>query len=158
MLPDDKEYQKHLVQVTKNADYMKFLPEKYKTKELCDIAVKENPVALKYVPEDMITPDLCESVVKENGYNLKDVPFKHRTEEICEMAIKDNGYALRYVPSSQRTFEICDAAFADVRADNDKWKDLCLFLEEEVPEDFQDEIAEKNDFDMGGGYTIPRNR
>ena len=27
-----------------------------------------------------------------------------------------------------------------------------------IPFDFQDEIAEKNDFDMGGGYTIPRNR
>ena len=158
MLPDDKEYQKHLVQVTKNADYMKFLPEKYKTEELCEIAVKENPKAFQYVPEDMISQELCESVVKDNGWNLQYVPFNHRTEEICSIAVEKDGHALRYVPSSQRTFEICDAAFAEIISYNDKWKDLCLFLEEEVPFDFQDEIAEKNDFDMGGGYTIPRNR
>ena len=46
---------------------LQFVPEAFKTKDLCEIAVKSCGYALEFVPEELRTLDLCELAVKQIG-------------------------------------------------------------------------------------------
>ena len=89
---------------------LKFIPEEYITKELLELAVKQNGLALRYVQEEYRTPDLCEIAIQQDGRLLLYVPKKLRTKELCELAIKENGYALADIPYSLITKELCELA------------------------------------------------
>ena len=98
-----------------------------RTYELCEVAVKDFPYALQYVPEELKTPRLC------------------------YVAIKNDGTTLELVPEELRTFELCDKAIFTIL--RDEW-DVDLdesfegFFERNVPEEFQEELAEKYDIKL----------
>ena len=89
--------------------------------------------------------------IYENGFALKYVPEDMRTYELCERAVKDEARALQYVPEELRTFELCDKAIFTIL--RDEW-DVDLdesfegFFERNVPEEFQEELAEKYDIEL----------
>ena len=75
---------------------------------MCLIAVKcrsnrPDISALKYIPEEFKTEEICLEAVKNNSYALQHV--NNQTEEICLEAIKKDGYCLRYV--NNQTDKIC---------------------------------------------------
>ena len=86
------------------------VPEKYKTKELYELAVQENGLNLYHVPEEYRTKELCEIAIQNNGNALEYVPQELRTQELCEMAVKQNGWALYYIPEKYKTKEMCEIA------------------------------------------------
>ena len=73
--------------------------------------------------------------------NLGDVPEELKTVELCEVAVKDFPYALQYVPENMRTFEICDIALSQGYL-------AAELLEAFVPDEFQEELAEKYDIEL----------
>ena len=89
---------------------MKYIPEQLRTKELCELAIKQNGSSLYYVPECLKTPEFCEVAVKNYGHALQFVPDEIITKELCELAIKQNGNNLAYVPDEYVTKEICKLA------------------------------------------------
>ena len=60
------------------------------------------------------------------------------TIELCEIAVRESGEYLYYVPEQFRTFELCEIAV----------KDSGSWAIEFVPEEFQEELAEKYDIDL----------
>ena len=115
----------------------KNIPEKFRIKELCKMAVKKYRSALKYVPDSLKTKELCEIAMKnknslDSSYcpALKYVPDSLKTKELCEMAIR-NENSLEYVLDSLKTKELCEMAIknncsslGDV-PDSLKTKELC---------------------------------
>ena len=89
---------------------LKFIPDEYKTKELCDLAVQQNGLALQYVPKHLRTPYLYEIAVKQDGMALEYVPKEFKTLELCKIAVKNNGSALGYTPEELKTEELCAIA------------------------------------------------
>ena len=122
-----KEYQGWLEEIYENGFAFQYVPEEFKTPELCEIAVTSNGWALKYVPDELITPRLC------------------------YVAIKNDGTTLELVPEELRTFELCDKAIFTIL--RDEW-DVDLdesfegFFERNVPEEFQEELAEKYNIEL----------
>ena len=88
---------------------LRLVPEEYRTKELCELAVKQNGEALYYVLEKYITQELCNLAVQQNGMALEFVPLELRTS-LYKLAIQNNGEALQHVPEEYRTKELCELA------------------------------------------------
>ena len=85
---------------------MELIPEKFKTKELCELAVSTSGWALEYAPEEFKTKELCETAVTQNPYALQYVPDEHRGIEMCELALNHVDYDFKdeflesYVPEA----------------------------------------------------------
>jgi hypothetical protein len=113
---------------------IKYIPEKYLTPEICELAVKNNGWALRYIPKELITQELCNIAIQKNDDILDLVPEKYKTKdfytllikkngnqifntpkelitpEICELAVKNNGLSLCHVPKELITQELCELA------------------------------------------------
>ena len=151
-MENNKEYKEHLAQVKDWGENLKWVPEEYKTKELCEVAVKSIGHALAYVPKELKSPELCELAIKGvlgQGGNLKFVPYELQTQELCELAVKDKGYALEHVPEELKTLEMCDVAVDLFIINSEKYTfTVSEMIEAVVPEEFKEELAEKYDIEL----------
>lgn len=97
-----RDYNYYLNRIKKGAELEK-VPEKFRTAELCKIAVENYGGNLKYVPDKLKTPELCKIVVEDHGAALEYVPDKLKTPELCKIAVEHYyGAALPYVPADIR--------------------------------------------------------
>ena len=53
---------------------LRFLPDLFKTKRICKLAVKMLPVGIRYVPDRYKTQQICNNAILENGGTLESVP------------------------------------------------------------------------------------
>ena len=89
---------------------LQYIPEYLRTKEICELSVKQDGLALEYVPESLMTKELCEMAIRQNSEALIHVPEALKTSKLCELAIGQDGEALRYVPYKLRTKELYELA------------------------------------------------
>ena len=82
---------------------IKYIPEKYFTKEICELAVSENGRALEYIPEELKTPELCKLAANNNGMAWAYIPKGLITQELCNIAIQKNDDILDFVPEKYKT-------------------------------------------------------
>ena len=90
--------------------------------------------------------------IAEEGFILQYVPAELKTPELCNHAVKKYGYAIIDVPEELKTFEMCEIAFVGISSYDHDWKDKSEFLKTHIPEEFQDELAEKYDISLDGKY------
>ncbi len=87
------------IAVSKNfkGSSLKFVPEKFKTDELCWIALKSCPASIRFVPNQ--TREMCEYVVKEWHHTLSDEYIKKENidHSLEKIAVNSCGYAFKYV-------------------------------------------------------------
>ena len=147
-MDNNKEYQKHLDAVRRYGVLI-LVPEEFKTKEICEIAVEKHGDNLQYVPEHLKSPELCKLAISEYGWALEYVPDKYKTPELCEIAVSTSGWALQIVPEELKSFDLCEIAVREsVNAiDASKW-DPFHIITKYVPEEFQEELAEKYDIKL----------
>jgi len=94
--------------------------KRVQTKEMVDRAVNEfivdNPEykILEVVSRRFLTREVCEVAVKNNGLNLEFVPEQYKDADMCMLAVQGEGDALKYAPDcillGDRGYEICDMA------------------------------------------------
>lgn len=70
-----------------------------------DYELEDDDGFLISVPNKYKTKEMCEKFVQLNGLELQGVPEVWRSKELCELAIKNNGHALGYVPDNLKTIE-----------------------------------------------------
>ena len=71
--------------------FLPFVPDKYKTQELCKTAVeKDSYCMLKFVPDHLKTQEMWD--------NLEFAPDKYKTQEMCEKAVEKDLHTLEFVP------------------------------------------------------------
>jgi hypothetical protein len=79
--------------------FLRCIPRKLKTKDVCLAAVVEEAMALKFVPEQLRQDeDVCDAAVAKFGGALEYVPECLKTGERCLVAVKNYRGALTYVP------------------------------------------------------------
>jgi len=126
-LKQDAEFWRIAIEI--NALLLLFVPDEYKTPELCTLAVTRNRHALKYVPRQSRNVKLFEKAIYNASHALEYVDENKKTKELCLMAvsppddeddlshcfkiyIEDLHCALAYVPDALKTRELCLAALA----------------------------------------------
>ena len=83
---------------------IKYIPDKYKTREISEDAVKKNGKNLEWVPAKYINATMCFDAVENNGNALKYVPINMITNELVLLAIK-RGADLSSIPSCFETYK-----------------------------------------------------
>jgi hypothetical protein len=77
-------------------DAVEFIPEQYKTPEMCQPAVVKER-STRVLPESPMTYESYLQEVNNYGLELKWVPDKFKTKELLFAAVRQNGLALKYV-------------------------------------------------------------
>lgn len=93
------------------------VPEKFRTQEVCELAVKNFGKNLQYVPDELIAPELCKVAVEEDGCAIKYVPDNLITQKLCNIAFKNRTYAFTVIPDKFKTPEMCRSALAIAMGD-----------------------------------------
>ncbi len=101
------QYETYETAVTHNGDALEFVPAKYKTDEICTIAVSNCGHSLKYVLNK--TLEICMIAVNNDGDALKYI--KNKSSKICRHAIKNEPCAIEFVDKNHpRYYRLCKMA------------------------------------------------
>lgn len=96
--------------VKRNGLMLQAVPEKLRTKKMCEAAVLSNFEALKFVPKELktkvITEDIALEAMQINGDNLHLIPQQIITSKIAEAAVYNCPHSLRWIPNELRTPEM----------------------------------------------------
>ena len=65
---------------------LRFIPDGFKTQEMCTKALEVGLGKLKDVPDHFKTQEISDSVVRRSPFYLKDVPDHFKTQEMCDKA------------------------------------------------------------------------
>ena len=66
-------------------------------------AVKNLPYLIRYVPDQYKTQQMCDKAILENAEKLKSVPDYYKNQELCSKAVDNYPYALEFVPECYKT-------------------------------------------------------
>lgn len=58
---------------------------------------------LRFVPEQFRTQELCSMAVGDNGWNLQSVPEEFKNEELCLLAIRSHSHPICFIPERLKT-------------------------------------------------------
>ena len=64
--------------------------------------LKKLPSVIRYVPDQYKTKEMCNRAIIENGGTLKSVPNRYETHEMCNKAVNNYIHALEIVPDLYR--------------------------------------------------------
>ena len=71
---------------------------------MCKNAFKNLPYLIRYVPDQYKTQQMCDKAILENGGKLKSVPDCYKNyQELCSKAVDNYPYALEFVPACYKT-------------------------------------------------------
>lgn len=90
---------------------LEFVPRTRIDNNLCEISLRNSVESFKFVPNKFKTPDICLQVVKSNGMLVQYVPKKFINENLIMSAIQNNFKALKCIKERYKTFVVCSAAF-----------------------------------------------
>ena len=66
---------------------LEFVPDHFKTQEMCSKAVCMDPYSLEFVPDHLKTQEMCDKAVCTGPYNLKSVPDHLKTKDMCDETV-----------------------------------------------------------------------
>ena len=78
--------------------WIREIPRRLKTKEMCEEAAWIEPRSLAFVPDCFKIDGLCIKAVRINPYALHCVPDNLKTQKICNKAMRENPAAFFLVP------------------------------------------------------------
>ena len=77
---------------------IQFVPECYKTREICDKSVPKDPFMLKYSDDRYKNQEMCDKAFSEEPFLLKICHDSYKTPEMRDKAVDDFPTALKSVP------------------------------------------------------------
>lgn len=103
-------------ELKKDGMLLKKIPKKEQTKEICKVAIKQNPSALQFVSKKCLDTKLCLAAVKKDVQAFLHVPSQFVTKKMCELAVGEAPELLNNVPDNFRTPMMClNAVEKDVK-------------------------------------------
>ena len=71
-----------------------YVPDHFKTQEMCNKAVNIKSLLLVHVPGSFKTQEMCIKVVEADPLSLVNVLDRLKTREMCDAAVKDDAFSL----------------------------------------------------------------
>lgn len=104
----DEDFYEEIVKIRPSC--IEYIPNNFRTKNICYMAFEMDNYVYKYIPDDMMTECMFIELLKKGSYgsyNLDCVPKHRRTVDICMIAVDKNGKNIMYVPENILTEEMC---------------------------------------------------
>jgi len=115
------------IAVDKNPDRIRLIKDKdYLTQKIADIAFSHNRSLIEYIPDRFKTLDMCEKAIDYNPFLFRYVPDRYKTTEFCQVALDRKPMEIYYmIPDRIKTPEFNlkfaqDHPYAAIRALNPK--------------------------------------
>lgn len=86
------------------------IPDKFKTKELCEAALRKDGYYLKLIPDEKKTVELCKMAIENSPYAIPYILDEMKGEKQYLQMVKDNPVNLKGVPNEDKTYEMCKTA------------------------------------------------
>ena len=61
-------------------------------------ALKNLPFVIRYVPDQYKTQQMCDKAILENGGTLKSVLDCYKNQQMCDKSVENYFHALEFVP------------------------------------------------------------
>ena len=90
----------------KNPEMLKFVHDHFKILKLFNHAVKNLPFVIRYVPHRYTTQQMYDIATLGNGALLESVPDWYKN--LCDAAVDNYTHALQLVPDCNMTQKMCD--------------------------------------------------
>ena len=84
-------------------------PDHLKMQEMCDEAIRTEPLSLGYVPDRFKTQEMCNEVVR-NRLGMIFVPNHFWMQEMCNEIVHTMPDAFHFIPNHFKTRKMCDQA------------------------------------------------
>ena len=97
--------------VDDNPDASEFVPDWYKTQEMCDKVADDFYIALEYKSKEM-----CDKTISGNPFSLRYVPDQYKTQQMCDKAVADCLTSFKFVPDWFVTSKMVKKLFTDLYA------------------------------------------
>ena len=75
-----------------------FVPEHFKTTEMCNEIMRTMPEAFHRIPDRFKTQEMCKKAVKVDPSSLQPVPDHLKTREMSDATVREGLSSLTYVP------------------------------------------------------------
>ena len=86
------------MQLKKLPSVIRFVPDRYKTQQMCDKAILENSETLKFVPDCFKNQEMCNKAVDNYLHMLEYVPECCKTQKMCDKTVDTYPSAIKFVP------------------------------------------------------------
>ena len=108
----------------------KYVPDQFKTPELCMIAVKKDGRMLEHIPSSLITEEMCIAAITTTHAAVQLVPDSLLTEDMCILALGKWPKEFLYLPERMLTPRVCEAARMGLPYCNDQLRArICEILD-----------------------------
>ena len=77
---------------------IKYVPDQFKTQEICDKAVDKCYFVFNFVSDQFKTEKMCNEVVSNDLFKLKYCHDRHKIQNTCDKAVDDCLASLKFVP------------------------------------------------------------
>ena len=81
---------------------LQFVPDHFKTQEMCKKVVEEYPQMLFHIPNHFKTQEMCKKAVEVSTCSLEYAPDCFKTQGTCEKAVRRVPCTLNMYPTSTR--------------------------------------------------------
>ena len=98
--------------------WIKGISDRFTTQKAYDKAVLTNPEAFFYIPDCFKTQEMCNEAAEKDPYNLsfdhempcvlKCIPNYLKTQAMCEKVVEKDLRGLNYVPDHLKTQTMCE--------------------------------------------------
>lgn len=95
------------IAVRDNPVLFEIMPNKHKTKSVCEVAVYGSAKNLEHVPQEHMTPELVLSAVRYHPDGISHVPNEFLTKQLCLEAVRVNQNTLRFIPDMFKDYDVC---------------------------------------------------
>ena len=65
---------------------------------MCEKAFEKTPLSLKYIPNRFKTQEKCDAAVRIEPYLLANVPDHFKTQKMCDNVVRDDFFSVWFVP------------------------------------------------------------
>ena len=93
--------------------WIKEIPNRLKTQEMCDEAVRINQLSLVHVPDHLITQERCNEIMSTMPDAFHCIPDRFKTKKMCIKAVEVDPWHLYNVADHFKTQKMCDKALRD---------------------------------------------
>ena len=92
---------------------MEYVPDRFKTEDICNEAVGRNPYTLDNVPDRLKTQEMCNGAMHENPATFFLVPDLFKTQLMCFEALEVDPWQLKDVHDHFKMQTMCNGVVMD---------------------------------------------
>lgn len=94
---------KYIEYVEKDGFNLEYVPKKYRTEQVCKVAVEDDGAALMFVPKKLRTEEICEIALRNDMRAIGDVPKRVLTTEFAIKIVTEIETVFNKIPDKYRS-------------------------------------------------------